>query len=291
MFYKMGKRKNVDKSIEESSSSSTPTETKDNESPTEIKDNKFISFEESTSNDKNIIINKFHYFGNVNKSVFEIKNFKLTKENFLSWYNPLRRHLIALDYDTYIDKNIKSTEMSREQIKSDSAVQTIIINSLDESSKIYLKGCRTSFQMIERLQKRFYQSGQALLNALKLKMVNLKIIDNDYIQYINELNNLFDQYQNESEKLKITALDEETKLQYSIHELYKIGINSPPIYNFNTFDELVTELYKRHDFFEKANILKSSNNNIKEESVNNINKKQENNKTFNKTNIRENKEY
>jgi len=242
MFYKMGKRKNVDKSIEESSSSSTPTETKDNESPTEIKDNKFISFEESTSNDKNIIINKFHYFGNVNKSVFEIKNFKLTKENFLSWYNPLRRHLIALDYDTYIDKNIKSTEMSREQIKSDSAVKTIIINSLDESSKIYLKGCRTSFQMIERLQKRFYQSGQALFNALKLKMVNLKIIDNDYIQYINELNNLFNQYQKESEKLKITALDEETKLQYSIHELYKIGINSPPIYNFNTFDKLVTEL-------------------------------------------------
>jgi len=44
MFYKMGKRKNVDKSIEESSSSSTPTETKNNESPTEIKDNEFISF-------------------------------------------------------------------------------------------------------------------------------------------------------------------------------------------------------------------------------------------------------
>ena len=44
MFYKMGKRKNIDKSIKESSNSSTPTETKDNESPTEIKDNEFISF-------------------------------------------------------------------------------------------------------------------------------------------------------------------------------------------------------------------------------------------------------
>jgi len=38
------------------------------------------------------------------------------------------------------------------------------------------------------------------------------------------------------------------------------------------FDELVSELYKRHDFFEKANILKYSNNITNETSVNNINK-------------------
>ena len=35
--------------------------------------------------------------------------------------------------------------MARKQIKSDNAVQTIIISSLDESSNDYLKGCRISF--------------------------------------------------------------------------------------------------------------------------------------------------
>jgi len=107
--------------------------------------------------------------------------------------------------------------MTREQIKSDNDVQTIIINSLDESLNDYLKGCRTFFQMIQRIKNRFYQSSQALLNSLKQKMFNLKFINNDTIQYINELNNLFDQYQCESEKLDKNPLEEETKLQYSIH--------------------------------------------------------------------------
>jgi len=35
----------------------------------------------------------------------------------------------------------------------------------------------------------------------------------------------------------------------------KIGINSPPIYQFKTFDGLIKELNKRHDFFEKAEIF------------------------------------
>jgi len=32
--------------------------------------------------------------------------------------------------------------MNRDQIKSDNAVQSIIINSLDESSQNYSKGCK-----------------------------------------------------------------------------------------------------------------------------------------------------
>jgi len=45
--------------------------------------------------------------------------------------------------------------------------------------------------MIQRLKRRYYQSGQVLLNILKQKIKNLKINNNDYIQYTNELNNLF----------------------------------------------------------------------------------------------------
>jgi len=38
-------------------------------------------------------------------------------------------------------------------------------------------------------------------------------------------------------------MDEETKLLYSSIELDKIGINSPPIYRFKNFNDLVNELY------------------------------------------------
>jgi len=43
--------------------------------------------------------------------------------------------------------------------------------------------------MIDRLKNRFYKSGQSLLNIHEYKIINLKLINNDYIQYINELNN------------------------------------------------------------------------------------------------------
>jgi len=35
-------------------------------------------------------------------------------------------------------------------------------------------------------------SGQALLNILEYKIINLKLINNDYIQYVNDLNDLFE---------------------------------------------------------------------------------------------------
>jgi len=117
--------------------------------------------------------------------------------------------------------------------------------------------------MFQRMAKRknnnnnhIEYSGQALLNILEYKIINLKLINNDYIQYVNDLNDLFEQYKNECNKLKRVSLDEETKLLYAVNELDKIGINSPPIYQFKTFDELIKELNKRHDFFEKAEIFK-----------------------------------
>jgi len=51
----------------------------------------------------------------------------------------------------------------KNQIKSDNAVHSIIINNLEKSNKEYLRGCKTAYSMIDRLKKRFYQSGQALL--------------------------------------------------------------------------------------------------------------------------------
>ena len=42
--------------------------------------------------------------------------------------------------------------MNRGQIKSDNAVQSIIINSLDKPIQDYLRGCKTAFSMIDRLK-------------------------------------------------------------------------------------------------------------------------------------------
>ena len=91
--------------------------------------------------------------------------------------------------------------MNRKQIKDDNAVQSIIINSLNKINQNYLSGYRTAYQIMQRLRRRYYQSGQALLNILEQKIKNLKINNNDYIQYINELNNLFEQHQTECENL------------------------------------------------------------------------------------------
>jgi len=81
-------------------------------------------------------------------------------------------------------------------------------------------------------------------------------------------------------------MNEETKLLYSSVELDKIGINSPPIYSFNNFNDLILMNYiKRHNFFEKTNILKYSNNMSIDLNFNNVNK----GKSYNNTNS--NKEY
>jgi len=41
------------------------------------------------------------------------------------------------------------------------------------------------------------------------------------------------------------------KLNFYLHlnELDRIGINSPPNYSYKTFDDLIKEFNKRHDFF------------------------------------------
>ena len=69
--------------------------------------------------------------------------------------------------------------MNRNQIKYNNAVQSIIINSLDESSQNYLKGCKTAFQMIDRLKSRFFiKSGQVLLNIFRVQKINnLEIVN------------------------------------------------------------------------------------------------------------------
>ena len=120
------------------------------------------------------------------------------------------------------------------------------------------------------MNNQFYHYWNSLLNILEYKNKNLKVVYNKYLQYVNDLNNQFEQHQTECENLKKDPMDEETKLLYSLIELEKIRINSPSIYNFKNFNDLIDELYRRHDFFEKANLLKYSNYIPSDYNINNI---------------------
>ena len=68
-------------------------------------DSDLFDVDDNPNSNKNISINKINkYYGNTSKSVFYIKDFEMSKENFLDWYEPLRRHLIDIDLDTFINK-------------------------------------------------------------------------------------------------------------------------------------------------------------------------------------------
>jgi len=66
------------------------------------------------------------------------KNFKLNKENFLNWIKPLRRHLITNDLDNFIKKEIQFSKMTRSKIKTNNAVESIIINGIEKANQKYL---------------------------------------------------------------------------------------------------------------------------------------------------------
>jgi len=52
---------------------------------------------------------------------------------------------------------------------------------------------------------------------------------------LSDLNNLFEQPKNEWNKLKRISFDEEIKFLYTVNELDKVGVNSPPIYMIRKF--------------------------------------------------------
>jgi len=79
--------------------------------------------------------------------------------------------------DIYIEKEIQYSNMNRGQIKSDNAVPSIIINSLEKSNQEYLRGCKTAYNMIDRLKKSFLSIWPSPIKIiLEYKIINLKLI-------------------------------------------------------------------------------------------------------------------
>ncbi len=125
--------------------------------------------------------------------------------------------------------------------------------------------------MMERLRKRYFQSGQALLNIIEHKIKTLEIKNNEYIAYLNELYSLYEQHDLESENLNITLMSDETKILYAASELKKIGFQTHLFYKIKIFQELINELGKIHEFDEKINNLKNIDRNNNSENNNELN--------------------
>jgi len=75
-------------------------------------------------------INKFH-----------IQNFKIANKNFHKWYSDLKLFLDSEELGDYISKNIKDINTNKKNLKYDSTIRIIILNSLDEHTKSLLHNC------------------------------------------------------------------------------------------------------------------------------------------------------
>ena len=64
--------------------------------------------------------------------------------------------------------------MDEIQIQDDSATQTIIENSLDDTSSKFHIDCDTAFEMIKELKNKFEQSGPSKLYEIEYKIKTLK---------------------------------------------------------------------------------------------------------------------
>ena len=65
-------------------------------------------------------------------------------------------------------------DITRKQIKYDNAVQSIISGSLYLETKAYLIGCRTAYQMIDRLKKTTLQIRRILIKFINAKNQNFR---------------------------------------------------------------------------------------------------------------------
>jgi len=218
------------------------------------------------------------------KSVFNYTNFGLTTENFPRWFKALKRHLTALKLIQYINVKIDPNNMEEIQNEEDNATQSIIENSLDDPTSKFIIDCQTAYEMIEELKSRFDQSGPSKLYKIEYKIKTLKIENNDYKLYLNNLNTLFESHKREANKLGKSTLDEETKILFAADELVKIGIHPINLIQFKTFSDLKNSIITMEVFIKKCKEIKriEENPNLKNQvnavSKTNINKP--NNKNY-----------
>eukprot|EP00833_Pecoramyces_ruminatium_P002871 jgi/Orpsp1_1/1176903/evm.model.c7180000059444.1 len=224
--------------------------------------------------------NEFKYLLYKNESKFNYKDFKLNKSNFEAWYEALMRHLIAQNLDSFITRELNIN--SRDLLMGDNATQSIIVESIDNNSKLYLKGCKTAYQMINRLKNRYYMSGETLLNELINKINKLKIIDNDYLAYMNELKSLYEQHDQESGRLNKTLMGDEVKTHKAGKELLKVGFNELQLKSFKTFEILYNNIVEAYDYKESCNRDNEQYNSDKEDKINYISNKSKSKSFINK---------
>jgi len=100
----------------------------------------------------------------------------------------------------YIEENKKVSSMNQNEIKLNNKTQSIIEASLDRDGNDVLKGCKTAFEMMSRLKERYYQTGQTFIDNIDKQIKNLKMENNDFLNYIHKMNELYNLRKSECEK-------------------------------------------------------------------------------------------
>jgi len=73
--------------------------------------------------------------------------------------------------------------------------------------------------MIKELKERFSETGPSRLFEIEMKIKKLEIENDDFKLYLDNLNSLFTEYNNEAKSQNKPELSEETKVLYSLEEL------------------------------------------------------------------------
>lgn len=123
--------------------------------------------------------------------------------------------------------------------------------------------------MIDRLRNRFYMTGETLLNNLINKINKLKIIDNEYLIYINELKSLYEQHDEKCKKLHKSLMGNKIKIKKAGKKLLKIGLQL----NYKSFKELYINITESYDFKESCNRNNNQSDSDNENKINYISNK------------------
>ncbi|OUM62320.1 hypothetical protein PIROE2DRAFT_11422 [Piromyces sp. E2] len=161
--------------------------------------------------------------------------------------------------------------MNQTEIKLDNKTQSIIEAILYRDENDVLKGCKTAFEIMSRLKERYYQTGQKFIDNIDKQIKDLKIIKNDFLSYIHQMDELYNLRKNEYEKLNKDTFDDNYKIVQMYRELTKLNINPLLLLliDCHSYKKWKTKMYKLNSLIETIKNISNDS-----ESINGVNRVQ-----------------
>ena len=144
--------------------------------------------------------------------------------------------------------------MKKHLFNMTSTVGIIILNSLNEYTKSLLNNCTSAYLVVNELKERFSETGPSRLFEIEMKIKKLEIENDNGKRYLDNLNSLFREYNNEAKLQNKPELSEETKVLYSLEELNKVGMtySFTLLYVEKTFKDLKEDITKLSTIIKKS---------------------------------------